>query len=272
MQEKRQTCSEVAKMEMDWNLPLPDWDGTKRNFVFLGEAGCGKSEIAVNLALRLAARGDYPVHFFDLDMTKPLFRSRELAQPLTERGITFHFEEQYMDAPTTVGGPGANLRRDDCYTVLDVGGDYMGARSVGQYAPWFRKSYTAVYYVINPYRPWPDTTERIDIVLLDILTVSHLTLQDLRHVSNPNLGGGTTAEQVLEGRRMLRDTVEPYKPLDFYCAENSLADVIAGGLDRLVMALRLFFNIRGASRAPINGYGGQAGRKNGKRRARTWQE
>ena len=50
--------------------------------VFLGEAGCGKSEIAVNLALRLAA-GERPVHFFDLDMTKPLFRSRDAARPIT---------------------------------------------------------------------------------------------------------------------------------------------------------------------------------------------
>lgn len=220
---------------------MPGWDGARRSVVFLGEAGCGKSEIAVNLAIRLADLGDRPVHFFDLDMTKPLFRAREIAETLEKRGIHVHFEEQFMDAPTTVGGPGAYLRRDDCYTVLDVGGDHMGARAIGQYAQLLRGPAAAVYYVINPFRPWSNTTERIDIVLLDILTVSHLTLRDLRLVANPNLGGGTTAEQVLEGCRMLRDTVEPYKPLDFYCAEDSLADEIAGRLDRPVMALRLFF-------------------------------
>ena len=35
-----------------------------RKLVFLGEAGCGKSEIAMQLALELAAQSR-PVHFFD---------------------------------------------------------------------------------------------------------------------------------------------------------------------------------------------------------------
>lgn len=47
-----------------------------RAAVFLGEAGCGKSELAVHLALSLAGKGR-EVHFFDLDQTKPLMRSRD---------------------------------------------------------------------------------------------------------------------------------------------------------------------------------------------------
>ena len=46
------------------------------NYVLLGEAGCGKSELAINLARRLLDTGK-PVDLFDLDMTKPLFRTRE---------------------------------------------------------------------------------------------------------------------------------------------------------------------------------------------------
>ena len=78
------------------------WNSRLHTFVFLGEAGCGKSEISVNLALRLAEQGDRPVYFFDLDMTKPLFRSREMAAPLEERGISVRFQEQFMDAPAAV--------------------------------------------------------------------------------------------------------------------------------------------------------------------------
>jgi hypothetical protein len=86
--------------------------GDRSNYLFLGEAGCGKSEIAVNLALALAARGEKPVHFFDLDMTKPLFRSRDVSAMLTDAGVTVHYEEQFMDAPTQVGGPSVLLRDD----------------------------------------------------------------------------------------------------------------------------------------------------------------
>ena len=71
--------------------------------VFLGEAGCGKSELAVHLALELAEQGR-EVHFFDLDQTKPLMRSRDAEALLTGAGITVHFQQQCADAPTQVGG------------------------------------------------------------------------------------------------------------------------------------------------------------------------
>ena len=220
--------------------PVPDRNGAAKNYVFLGEAGCGKSELAVNTAARLAERGDLPVHFFDLDMTKPLFRSRELAGDLEKMGISVHFQEQFMDAPTAVGGPELYLRRSDCLCVLDVGGDYIGARSVGRYASAFRSKNTAVYYVINPYRPWSDTTERIDAVLSDILAVTHLSVEDLRIVGNPNLGPETTAEEFLEGCRMLRTTVEPYCPISFYCAREGIVPVEAA--PGSVMELKLYLS------------------------------
>ena len=62
---------------------LPDRYPGVSNFVFLGEAGCGKSEAALNLAPLLHRERGAPVHFFDLDMTKPLFRSRDRASALT---------------------------------------------------------------------------------------------------------------------------------------------------------------------------------------------
>ena len=222
------------------DLPLLPGGGECRGFVFLGEAGCGKSEIAVNLALCLAERAEKAVHFFDLDMTKPLFRSREAAGVLTEKGVRVHFEEQFMDAPTTVGGPEAYLRREDCFCVLDVGGDYIGARSVGQYAPLFRRT-CAVYYVINPFRPWSGTTERIDLVLSDILHVTHLNLEEIRLIGNPNLGDETTLEDFLEGYASLCETVEPYKHVDLYCARQSVARAAAGRIPCPVMPLKLYF-------------------------------
>ena len=72
--------------------------GGKRNIVLLGEAGCGKSEIALNLAVRLSRDG--PVHFFDMDQTKPLYRSRDARRALEARGVSFFCQEQYMNGPS----------------------------------------------------------------------------------------------------------------------------------------------------------------------------
>lgn len=92
------------------------------NVVFLGEAGSGKSEIALNFAQALAELGGKPVHFFDLDMTKPLFRSRDRREALEALGVEVHYEAQFMDAPTLTGGVRQRLERSALLRRAGCGG------------------------------------------------------------------------------------------------------------------------------------------------------
>ena len=217
-------------------FPVPE---QAHSFAFLGEAGCGKSELAINLALSLAAQGERPVHFFDLDMTKPLFRSRDQAVFLEANGVTVHFEEQFYDAPTAAGGVTRLLEDTGCYTVLDIGGDYIGARSVGGYAPWLNRPGTVVWYVINPYRPWSADIEHIDRILGQVLGVSHVRLDRLRIIGNPNLGPETAAQEVLEGAAKLQDLLSPYKEIDYYTVKEDLACGLEGRLPGQIVPIRL---------------------------------
>lgn len=210
------------------------------NFVFLGEAGSGKSEIALNLAITLARRGEKPVHFFDLDMTKPLFRSRDAAEPLARAGVIVHFEEQFMDAPTTAGGVSRLLRDEGSFVVMDVGGDHIGARSVGGYAPLLNRTETAVCYVVNPYRPWSMDLEHIDKVLGEVLGVSHVQLETLHMIGNPNLGAETTAGDVLEGARRLVELIGPYKNIERVCVPVELAEAVEPQLALPVWSIHLY--------------------------------
>ena len=218
------------------------------NFVFLGEAGCGKSEIALNVAQMLAHEQSKPVHFFDLDMTKPLFRSRDQRETLESIGVEVHYEEQFMDAPTLTGGVRQRLNDPNCYTVLDVGGDYIGARSIGGYAPLLNRDSTRVYYVINPFRPWSATLVHIDKVLGETLGVSHVELSRLRLIGNPNLGLETTPDDVTEGARQLVELVGPYKPVDFLCAETGLCSALPEELPCPVVPIQLYLTYPWASR------------------------
>ena len=179
---------------MGWKEYLEQNCANYKNFVLLGEAGSGKSEIALNLAAHLAQCQPLPVHFFDLDMTKPLFRSRDLAEEMEALGVHFHFEKQFMDAPTQVGGVNRLLRDPKCCVVMDVGGDDIGARAVGGYAPALNREKTAVYYIVNAYRPWSCDIEHIDGTLSKILQVTHLQFPKLRFVANPNNGLFTTRQ------------------------------------------------------------------------------
>ena len=203
-------------------MRLTDAVGDHSNYTFFGEAGCGKSEIAVNLALALACEGRRPVHFFDLDMTKPLFRSRDAAKTLTDAGVIVHFEEQFMDAPTLVGGPAVLLRDPGCYTILDAGGDYIGAWAVGVFAPLLRGEDTAVLYVVNSFRPWSMELKHIDGVLSQVLGAAHLPLEALTFIGNPNLGVATTEADVREGLQRLRETLGDLVEIPFACVRQEL--------------------------------------------------
>ena len=212
----------------------------KKNFVFVGEAGSGKSELAINFARRLVSMTDKPVHFFDLDMTKPLFRSRDAAASLEAAGVTVHFMEQFMDAPTLVGGVNPLLRDEHAIVVMDVGGDHIGARSIGGFAPRLNRADAAVFYLINPYRPWSDTIDHIDETLGKILGVSHIRLTQLTLVSNPNNGSAsTTAREVIDGHRETVRLVGEYIPVSFCCAQERLAEEVAAEVDVPVFPLRL---------------------------------
>ena len=176
-----------------------------RKLVFLGEAGCGKSEIAVQLALELAAQGR-AVHLFDLDQTKPLMRARDAAALLEQAGVTVHFAAQYADAPTQVGGLIPLLLDEKKAVILDVGGNDTGAKLIGGYAHLLKTA--DVWFVVNPYRPWSATTEHIDGTLSAILRASRLKMP--RFLLNPNLGGGTTPEEYLSGIKLGLEMLSPY--------------------------------------------------------------
>lgn len=175
------------------------------NTVFLGEAGCGKSELAVHLALELAEQGR-EVHFFDLDQTKPLMRSRDAETLLTDAGVVVHFEQQRADAPTQVGGLVPLLLDESKNVILDVGGNDTGAKLIGGFAHLLKNA--DVWFVVNPYRPWSATTEHIDGTLSAILRTSRLKTP--RFLLNPNLGRDTTAEEYLAGLAQGLALLSPY--------------------------------------------------------------
>ncbi|MCD8364336.1 MAG: ATP-binding protein [Clostridiales bacterium] len=226
--------------------------GDHVNFVFVGEAGSGKSEVSLNFARYLVDLGDKPVHYFDMDMTKPLFRSRDVVAEIEALGVIFHYEEQFMDAPVQVGGVNRLLRDPGCYVILDIGGDYIGARSIGGYAPQINKDQTIVYYVLNAYRPWSNDIDHIDGTLGKILGVSHIELGKLHMVNNPNNGLTTTEQEFVEGSRKMSEMVTPYIAVDFACVREELYGAVRDQSDVPVMPVHLYLTYEWLKFEPIS--------------------
>lgn len=222
------------------NINYKKFTMNKSNFIFIGEAGSGKSEIAINFAKYLAELNEKPVHFFDMDMTKPLFRSRDLKTEIENMGIIFHHEEQFFDAPTVVGGVNLLLKDDSCYVVMDVGGNDIGARAIGGFAAKVNKDNAVVYYVLNAFRPWSGNLDHIDGTLSSILKVSHIKLDKVRMISNPNNGITTTVEEVLEGNSKMIEMIGPLVDIEFTCVRDTLYEGVKARTNIPLMPIHLY--------------------------------
>lgn len=222
------------------NIDCKKFTMNKSNFIFVGEAGSGKSEIAINFAKYLVDLNEKPVHFFDMDMTKPMFRSRDVKAEIEEMGIIFHHEEQFFDAPTVVGGVNLLLKDENCYVVMDVGGNDIGARAIGGFAPKVNQDSTVVYYVLNAYRPWSGNLNHIDGTLSSILKMSHIKLDKVHMISNPNNGISTTVEEILEGNLKTLEMIGALINIDFTCVNKSLYEEVKARTDIPLMPIHLY--------------------------------
>jgi hypothetical protein len=165
--------------------------------VFIGPFGSGKTEVALNRARSLAAAGE-AVTFVDLDIVDPYFRGRQARDTLEAVGVRVVAPPPaWDDADLPLLAPEAFAALPAPGRILiDAGGEAHGALAVRQLSP-FLPAGTAVYLVVNPYRPFMRTSEEIVEVARLIGDAAGRAITAL--VANPNLAGATTAPVVREG-------------------------------------------------------------------------
>lgn len=209
----------------------------KKNFVFIGEAGSGKSEIVLNVAAKLAESTGKPVDLFDLDQTKPLYRSRDMQEDFAKRGVTIHYQDQYLDAPVMVGGVRASLVSDN-YTLLDIGGGHQAAKFAGAYSDLLSKDDSVPVYIVNPYRPWTKSVDAIDATMKHIL--GSMRLDHIYILSNPNLGYATTADEFTEGIKRIDELFDGYTHVNSACVRKDIYEEAKERTDKKLVPIDLF--------------------------------
>ena len=209
----------------------------KKNFVFIGEAGSGKSEIILNIAHMLAERTDRKVDLFDLDQTKPLFRSRDMQEAFAKDGVEIHFQEQFQDAPTAVGGVRASLYGDG-YTLLDIGGGHQAAKFAGSYSDLLSKDNSVPVYIVNPYRPWTRSLEGVDGTMSHIL--NSIRLDHIYILGNPNLGYTTTGDEFMHGLDKMDELFDGLTTVNSVCVRKGIYDEVKDKTDKFVLPIELY--------------------------------
>lgn len=204
--------------------------------MFLGEAGSGKTETAINLAMCIAREGGREVHFFDMDQTKPLFRARDCETELEEKGVVFHFQAQYLDAPTVAPGVIETLTNPECIVMMDVGGGSHGSHMIAQFSHILNREDARVFYIVNPYRPWSRTLADIESTVGRVAGAARL--RGLHLVANPNFGPETTVENVIEGLDRFR-ALFPGETPDFVCVLEELCAEVEERVEEPILPIRL---------------------------------
>ena len=176
----------------------------KRLTLFAGHYGSGKTNIAVNYALHLAAEGK-KVCIADLDIVNPYFRTKDSAAVLEAAGIPLispQYANTNVDLPALPAASYRLVQDKSSYGIMDIGGDDRGAYALGRYVPGIlEENNYRMIFVANASRPLTRTPEDAMEVMGEIEAACGLKFTDL--VNNTNLGDLTTAETVLKSQEYM---------------------------------------------------------------------
>ena len=174
----------------------------KRVTLFAGHYGSGKTNIAVNFALRLAGEGK-AVTLADIDFVNPYYRSKDSAQELEAAGvkvIASAYANTNVDVPALPQEMYSVTEDTSRYAVLDVGGDDRGALALGRYAPAIlQENDYHMIYVFNASRPLSRTAEMALEIMGEIEVAGGIPFTAI--VNNTNLGRDTDWETVVASRQ-----------------------------------------------------------------------
>jgi hypothetical protein len=200
--------------------------------IIVGNYGSGKTEVAVNLAVERRNAG-FGVRIADLDLVNPYFRAREARAPLRDLGIDVVLPpEQYMHADLPILTPAvAGLIRDPApVTILDAGGDDVGATVLAALADALQNRPLRMLQVVNPFRPFTDSAEGCRQIRAEIEAASRLSVGGF--IGNANLIDETDAETILEGHEFCKNLArEADLPLECVTAPAELLPAL--DLDKL---------------------------------------
>lgn len=207
----------------------------KRITMLCGHYGSGKTNVAVNLALKMADSRENVVAL-DLDIVNPYFRTKDSIKELKEAGVRLiasSYANTNVDIPALPQEMYAVTDDKSITAVLDVGGDDRGALALGRLAPAIlSENDYEMLMVINCYRPLTKTAEQTIEVMQEIETACGINFTGL--VNNSNLGAITTREDILASLSYAQEISEKTGlPLVFTSVREDLSEGLLGKVPNL---------------------------------------
>ena len=180
----------------------------KKIIILIGNYGSGKTEIAMNLAVRAAAGGKR-TQVVDLDKINDYFRMSDHVKLLEEKHIDVvspTFAGQGVTQTSVSAAVASAFAQDWDLVIFDVGGDPAGAMSLARYHQDFaalEPGQLEVYDIVNVFRPMSETAEKIIKLKGDMEGFARQTVTGF--VNNSNLLNFASADDLRRGYDVIRE-------------------------------------------------------------------
>jgi MinD-like ATPase involved in chromosome partitioning or flagellar assembly len=217
--------------------------------IIIGHYGSGKTEFAVNYAMKLAKLTDNEIALADLDIVNPYFRSREVASELEEVGIEVISSARgnkfnNLNIPMVSAGILKLFQNETLESIIDVGGDATGARPMVRYKKYLIDGKYDMFAVINRYRDQTATVEGAIKHIKEIEAVTQAKVTGL--INNTHLLRETTVEDVLYGQEMVKQVSKQLNiPIKYVCALEEVAKKLEKEkLDGEIFPIKLYMRAK----------------------------
>lgn len=195
----------------------------KQIHVFAGHYGSGKTEIALNFALKKRAEGKSVV-IIDIDIVNPYFRTNDAANILKDKGIRLianGFASSNVDMPVVPCTAAGVFETDEEIVIFDMGGDDDGAYAIGQYSEYFKKYGYSMHLIFNARRPMTPDAKSIFELAQRIEAASRLRFSDI--YNNTNLAKITEQEILMSGVQIAGELSDMMKiPVAYHCGTRDV--------------------------------------------------
>jgi len=172
----------------------------ERLVIVCGHYGVGKTNFALNLAIDTAKAG-HKVTLVDLDIVNPYFRSSDYGKLLDDTGIELVapvLAGSSVDVPSLsprVLSAIEHAQKGESITIIDAGGDDVGAGALGRFSFAIRQAPYTMIVVVNAYRNLTQTVGDAATILREIEASSGLSASCV--ANNSHLKQSTTSESLL---------------------------------------------------------------------------
>lgn len=209
----------------------------KKLIIITGHYGSGKTEYAVNKVLSLADMyGEAEIA--DLDIVNTYFRTREIKEFLNSKNVKVvdsNLGNNTLDLPALSPGIMGVIENENVFSVLDVGGDAIGAKVLARFKTNVEREDYELLFVINANRPETQEVNKTIEYLKSIEATSGLKITGL--VNTTHMLKDTEVSDILRGHDLC-EKVSQHTGIPIH--EEVCLKKIAGKIDDESIKKKLF--------------------------------